>query len=116
MLGLGSWFGLSGNSEVDTSAGSKTQESEAKDIKLQRRYCGQVTEGSEHERTERANFSADFSMIIGDLATVFKRSNSNSNCDAESFPQKSEKQTSKRSRGAWGEVGREPEDEGCVIS
>ena len=115
MLGLGGWFGLSGNPEVDTSVGSKTQEGNEKVVKLQRRDCNQVTdEGSEHERTERANVSADFSMIIGDLATVFKRSKPAG--EDESALKNTGKQTSKRSRGMWGEVGREPEDDGCVIS
>jgi hypothetical protein len=112
MLGLGGWFGLSGNPEVDTSAGSKAQESDAKVVKLQRRDCGQVTEGSDQKRTSRANVSADFSIAVGDMATVFRISKP---AEDESTLKNTEKQTSKRSRGMWGEVGREPEDDGCVI-
>ena len=113
MLGLGGWFGLSGNPEVDTSVGSKTQEGNEKVVKLQRRDCNQVTEGSEHERTARANVYADFSIDVGDMATIFRRSNPD---ETESTLKNTEKQTSKKSRGAWGEKGRDPEDEGCVIS
>ena len=46
----------------------------------------------------------------------FKRSKpSNNPCENESTQKSSDKKTSKRSRGMWGEVGREPEDDDCVI-
>ena len=56
-------------------------------------------------------------MEIGDMGTVFKRSKpSNNPCEDEATKKRNDKLTSKRSRGMWGEVGREPEDDGCVIS
>ena len=117
MLGLGSWFKDFSELSIESSTESSRDKEEQKDKKanIKRRACDQVVQVS--GRTKRANVSADFGeMEIGDMGIVFKRSKpSNNPCEDESTKKSSDKKTSKRSRGMWGEVGREPEDDGCVI-